>query len=236
MLDKIRLVAFDLDDTLWPCMPVIRMAEDALYAYLRENYPRITDTHSPADMVELRRDFTRRDPLFSIDLTLMRKEFLRSLADRHNYHGPTVSAEAFDVFFHARQQVEFYDDVLPTLNKLANHYQLGAITNGNASVHHVGLSDWFQHSTSASDVQAAKPDLRIFHHFAEQSYIPAEQILYVGDHPLNDVVAPLQAGYQAVWVNRDNQDWPEEYESPQHEVTDLHQLVEVLVPETVIED
>lgn len=230
MLDNIRLVAFDLDDTLWPCMPVIHSAEVALYEWLQQNYPRITENHSPEDMVELRKDFTRRDQLFSIDLSLMRREFLRYLADRNDYHGPTVSAEAFEVFFHARQQVEFYDDVEPVLNILAENYQLGAITNGNASVHHVGLGDWMQHSTSASDVQAAKPDLRIFNHFAEQAGLPAEQILYVGDHPLNDVVAPLQAGFQAIWINRDGMEWPEEYEDPKHQISDLHQLVEVLIP------
>lgn len=229
MLNKIRLVAFDLDDTLWPCMPVIKSAEVTLYNWLQENYPRITDNHSQDEMVELRKEFTRRDRLFSIDLSLMRREFLRYVADRYDYHGPTVAAEAFDIFFHARQQVDFYDDVMPTLNTLADHYRLGAITNGNASVHHVGLSDWLQHSTSASDVQAAKPDLKIFHHFAEQVDLPAEQILYVGDHPLNDVVAPLEAGYQAMWINRDNQPWPAEYEPPEHQVTDLHELVEALV-------
>lgn len=236
MLDKIQLIAFDLDDTLWPCMPVIESAEKTLYGWLQQNYPRITDNHSPADMVTLRKEFTRRDQLFSVDLTLMRREFLRYLADRHDYHGPTVSAEAFDVFFHARQQVEFYDDVMPTLEKLADHYHLGAITNGNASVHHVGLSEWLRHNTSASEVRAAKPDLRIFYHFAEQVDLPAEQILYVGDHPLNDVVAPQQAGFQAVWVNREDQDWPQQFEEPSHQVSDLHELVEVLTPHMTARD
>ena len=115
VLNKIRLVAFDLDDTLWPCMPVIESAEAALYDWLQQYYPRITDHHSPADLVELRKEFARRDRIFTIDLSLMRREFLRYLADRHDYHGPTVSAEAFDVFFHARQQVEFLIERLSEL-------------------------------------------------------------------------------------------------------------------------
>ena len=228
MLHKIRLIAFDLDDTLWPCMPVIEAAEQQLYDWLGQYYPRITDNHSPESMVEERKTFTQRDPLFGIDLSLMRREFLRYIADRHGYHGPTVSAEGFEVFFNARQQVTFYDDVDDALDWLAERYQLGAISNGNASVQHVGLGEFFKHSPSASDVQTAKPDPKIFSHFVQQSGYQADEILYVGDHPLNDVVAPLAAGYQAVWLNREGSEWPQQFDPPEHEIQDLSQLVGLL--------
>ncbi len=43
MFSQVRIIAFDLDDTLWPCMPTINRAEDILYQWLARFYPRITE-------------------------------------------------------------------------------------------------------------------------------------------------------------------------------------------------
>ena len=228
VLDKITVIAFDLDDTLWPCLPVIRHAEETLYRWLQQHYPRITDRHDPSDMVSLRQEFSRREERYRIDMTALRREFLGFLAEQHDYPVTTMVDAAFEVFFHARQQVEFYDDVLPSLERLSRRYRLGAISNGNASVEHVGLGHLFEHSVGASEAQAAKPDPSIYRHFAERVDTEPSSILYVGDHPHYDVAGSLEAGYQAVWVNREQADWPEELDAPLYEVRDLLEL-EVLL-------
>ncbi len=228
MLDKITVIAFDLDDTLWPCLPVIRHAEDTLYRWLQQHYPRITDCHDPADLVSLRQEFSRREARYRIDMTALRREFLGFLAERHDYPVTELVDAAFDVFFEARQQVEFYDDVLPSLERLNGRYRLGAISNGNASVEHVGLAHLFEHSLGASEAQAAKPDPQIYRHFAERIGAEPAAILYVGDHPHYDVAGSLEAGYQAVWVNREDAAWPEELQPPRYEVRDLLELETLL--------
>ncbi len=111
MLDKIDIIAFDLDDTLWPCMPTIQHAEETLYRWLLQNFPRITDRHSPEDMIDLRRQLMLQDDRFSIDLSLLRHEFLKLLAREAGYDSKTVSQYGFEIFYEARQQVRFYDDV-----------------------------------------------------------------------------------------------------------------------------
>ena len=40
MHDNIRALTFDLDDTLWDNRPVLRAAEQSLYDWLAEHYPR----------------------------------------------------------------------------------------------------------------------------------------------------------------------------------------------------
>ena len=55
-----------------------------------------------------------------------------------------------------------------------------------------------------------------------------EEIVYVGDDPLYDVVGSIEAGYHAVWINRESIPWPQHLPAPDHQVTDLHQL-EVLL-------
>ncbi len=228
MLDKITIIAFDLDDTLWPCMPTINHAEHTLYQWLEQNHPRITSTYNAQELVALRREFSARDPRYSVDLTSLRYDFLAFLGQQHDYDAHQVSQQGFEIFFNARQQVEFYDDVLPCLQRLKKRYQLGAISNGNASIEQVGLGHLIEHSVSASEFKVAKPDRLIFHRLAECFDALPEQIVYVGDHPVYDVVGPLEAGCQAIWINREGNLWPEHLAPPNYQISDLHQLESLL--------
>jgi putative hydrolase of the HAD superfamily len=228
VFEQVTVIAFDLDDTLWPCMPTIHRAEETLYQWLAEHYPRVTERYSPTQMVEYRREFSSREQRYTVDMTAMRCDFLQHLGDIHDYDGEQLSTNGFEVFFEARQQVEFYADVLPCLQRLKQKFRLGSISNGNASVEHVGLAHLIEHSVSASDVMAAKPDSLIYEHLAERFDASPEEIVYVGDHPAYDVAGALAAGYHAVWINRDSIKWPDHLPEPEHQVTDLHQLETLL--------
>lgn len=228
VFNRVTVLAFDLDDTLWPCMPTIHRAEDTLYQWLAEHYPRITDRIDPVQMVEFRREFSAREQRYAVDMTTMRCDFLQHLGDIHDYDGKQLSRNGFDVFFEARQQVEFYDDVLPCLHRLKQKFRLGAISNGNASIEHVGLGHLIEHAVSAADLKVAKPDRLIYQHLAERFDALPEEIVYIGDDPLYDVVGSIEAGYHAVWINRESNPWPQHLPVPEHQVTDLHQL-EVLL-------
>lgn len=228
MFDQVTVIAFDLDDTLWPCMPTIHRAEETLYRWLARHYPRITAAHSPERMVDLRREFSQRDALYGVDMTALRRDFLHYLGERHDYDGEELAHYGFEVFFSARQEVEFYDDVLPCLQRLKQAYRLGAISNGNASIEHVGLGELIEHAVSASDMQVAKPDPQIYRHLVDRFDAHPEQVLYVGDHPHYDVIGALDAGCRAVWINREAIAWPEELPEPEHQVSDLRELEALL--------
>ena len=228
MIRQVTVIAFDLDDTLWPCMPTIRRAEELLYQWLGKHYPRITEQLDPDQMLAYRREFSGREKHYAVDMTAMRCDFLQHLGEIHDYDGEQVARNGFDIFFEARQQVEFYDDVLPCLQRLKQKYRLGSITNGNASIPHVGLDHLIEHSVSAADVMAAKPDREIYRHLAERFEVLPQEIVYVGDHPVYDVVGALEAGYHAVWVNREGVPWPHHSPAPEYEITDLHQLEALL--------
>lgn len=228
MFEQVTIIAFDLDDTLWPCMPTIERAEQILYSWLEQHYPRITEGQDPAQLVQSRREFSARDPLYAVDMTTMRQDFLRHIGDAHGYDGESLSRRGFEIFFAARQQVEFYHDVLPSLERLNRRFRLGAISNGNASVDHVGLGHLIEHAVSASDIQVAKPDPRIYGHLAERFSAAPEEIVYVGDHPVYDVLGAVDAGYHAVWINREESAWPDDLPAPPHQVTDLRELESLL--------
>ena len=224
MLDNIDIIVFDLDDTLWPCMPTIHFAEETLYQWLEQNFPHITELYSSEDMISIRKQFMMQDERFAIDMSLMRNEFLKQLAREAGYDSKAVSKGGFEVFYEARQQVSFYDDVLPCLQRLQLRFRLGAISNGNADVKKVGLGHLIEHSVSASELKVAKPDKLIFHHLVERFGVAANRVLYVGDHPEFDVIGPQDAGLQAIWINRENNVWPEHLQQPRYQISNLHEL------------
>jgi putative hydrolase of the HAD superfamily len=209
-------------------MPTIHRAEETLYRWLQRHYPRITENYDPLQMIELRREFSARDQSYAVDMTAMRRDFLRHIGELHDYDGRQVARHGFDVFFEARQQVEFYDDVMPCLQRLGQKYRLGAISNGNASVEHVGLGHLIEHSVSAAELKVAKPDPLIYERLAERFDASPAEIVYVGDHPAYDVVGSIEAGYLAVWINRERMPWPEHLPEPPHQVADLHELEALL--------
>src|SRR5690606_42111020 len=66
--------------------------------------------------------------------------------------------KAFAIFHQARNQVTLFPDVRAVLEVLAQHYQLGALTNGNADLKLIGLDDLFlfQHSSESIDRKSTR--------------------------------------------------------------------------------
>jgi 2-haloalkanoic acid dehalogenase type II len=85
---------------------------------------------------------------------------------------------------------------------------------------------------SSESARAYKPHAAIFRELASQVGLPLENVLYVGDSRLADVIGAKHAGMQAAWVNRNGEDgWkrPAEHEfDPDFEVKSLDGLLEIL--------
>src|SRR5580692_11193047 len=172
------VLSFDLDDTLWPVGPVIAGAEDALYAWLRERYPQTVSGHSIETLRAQRAQVTVRYPERGHDLTFLRHRALKDLFAAAG-HDESLADEALEVFFGARNRVEFYEDVRPSLERLHARYRLFALSNGNA--------DLFAGHVTAIAAGAAKPDARIFARLKQVAGVEAAQIMHIGDDPLADV-------------------------------------------------
>jgi putative hydrolase of the HAD superfamily len=219
----LRLITVDLDDTLWPCAPVIREAEAAHFAWLAQQAPRLTIGHDVESLRAHRRDLMRARPDIAHDLTEVRRVALRELLETHAYPGHLADG-ALEVFRHARNRVTPYPDVQPVLRRLRRHCAVVSVTNGNAEVHETALCDAFDLSISAAEAGAAKPEPALFEHAMAWAGAEPHQCLHVGDDPFLDVEAARALGIAAVWVNRNGRPWPAEIDRPLYEATDLHAL------------
>ena len=226
-MKDIRAITIDLDDTLWEIHPVIHRAERRLYAWLDENYPRVTQRFSPDAMVEVRKQVFAEFPDKGHDYTFLRRTVLSRLAVTADYAELLVD-EAMEVFDTERNNVEIFPEVRPALEVLRREYILIAVTNGNASLERIGIHDLFHGFVSARIAGAAKPARRIFDAAVAAGGAASHQTLHVGDHPEFDVNGARDAGLQTVWVNRDDSDWPDELPRPDGIVNHIGELRELL--------
>ena len=218
------VLSFDLDDTLWPVGPVIAGAESALFSWLQQHYPRTVAGHSIESLRVLRTAVTERFPEQSHDLSFLRQRALRDLFGAAG-HPEGLADDAFEVFFAARNRVEFFEDVRPALERLRARYRLFALSNGNADLERCGIAHLFAGHVTARSAGAAKPDPRIFARLLKEASVEARQVMHVGDDPLTDVVGAAQAGMQAVWLNRDARPWPEHFARPSRTITTLAEII-----------
>jgi putative hydrolase of the HAD superfamily len=222
-----RVISFDLDDTLWAIDPVIQRANRVLFAWLAARYPLITQGHTPQSLHEVCLGFMRARPQQKHDLTRLRKDFLRHLGQAVGYTDDFAD-EAFEVFFVERNTVELFPEVEAVLARLAQRYTLVALSNGNACIERIGLTRYFSASVNSAKVGAAKPDPAMFHAALAELGESAEAMLHVGDHPEHDILGAQRAGVRAVWLNRHAAEWPSHLAQPDAQLVDLQALVALL--------
>ena len=225
---KVRAVCFDLDNTLWDVWPVIVRAEQAMYDFLAQRYPRVVAKMTLEMMRKAREETAAAHPQMRHDFTYLRKQTLREHAREFGYAEAMVE-EAFDVFISARNEVELYPDVLPALEQLRGRYRLFTASNGNADLGKIGLAHFFERTVAARHVGVLKPDAAIFHKVIEGTDLQAQEVVYVGDDPHLDVGGARGAGMQSIWIDRDGAAWPADLAPAAHTVRSLAELVPLLL-------
>lgn len=224
----VRLLTFDLDDTLWPCFPTIMAAEKEVHAWLADRAPQLAREHDIDSLRAHRLQLAEENPHLAHDLTAIRVHSYRQLVLRHGVP-EDVAHEANAIFRQARNRVEPYEEVAGVLRSLGEHYVLAAVSNGNAQVEKTPLAGCFHFAFMAEEVGAAKPDPALFQAASEATGIPLHEAAHVGDDPARDVEAARSAGLRSVWMNRNGAEWPVSLPAPDVQVHDLHALRDVLL-------
>ncbi|MEE4361324.1 MAG: HAD family hydrolase [Pseudomonadales bacterium] len=225
-MSTVRLITFDLDDTLWPVGPVIVRAEHRLREYLDVHAPDVNRRFDSAGMAALRDAALARDPELVHDLSTLRRRVLGAALDACGYaDAEAIAAGAFAHFLDARHDIEYFEDALDTLAHLARHYTLGALSNGNANVARLGLDRYFAFHLSAESVGRRKPDPAMFEAALQRAGLGPDAAVHIGDHPRDDVRGAAGVGMSTVWVNRSPSAWSDEDVTPTWEIRDLTELV-----------
>ena len=229
-MPAIKAVLFDLDDTLWPIVPVIMRAERLLFDWIREHAPAVAASYSIDEMRARRVALMKSEPRYAVNLAALRHAVLSEVFVANGENAASVDT-AMAIFSAARNQVEPYPDVHPVLSSLSRRVALGSVSNGVADLGAIGMAHYFSTSVAAHQFGSAKPDPAIFRAACDALQVAPEEAVYVGDDPLLDVEGAQKAGLRGVWLRR--QDLMPAHSMPQHVQPDavcasLHELEEWL--------
>lgn len=221
----IALITVDLDDTLWPCEPVILAAERELYRWLERRAPRLARDHDTSSLRAHRQRLGAQRPGIAHDITELRRLSLQHLLQDYQYP-IELAQQAIEVFLERRNRVQPYPEVLAALQRLGQEYRLVATTNGNADVERTPLRGLFHHSINAAQAGAAKPAPDLFLRALEWGGVGPRQALHLGDDPRLDVGGARQVGMYTVWVNRLGRPWPQGEPQADYTVAELNAVVD----------
>jgi len=200
-------IGFDLDDTLYDNAPVLKQAEQQLQRYLAAKFPR-TATLTTQDWLALRNQAVAANPALSNDISLARVEALTQGLIKLGYAQADATSganNAMTEFLRWRNTIDIERSTHQLLAKLAQKYRLFAITNGNACSDTLNLSQYFEFALRADINQPMKPAQQMFDQANSKLGLTTAQILYIGDHPVSDIVGASRAGWQTGWINASGQ-------------------------------
>jgi putative hydrolase of the HAD superfamily len=106
----------------------------------------------------------------------------------------------------------------------------GIVTNGAAEqqlkICQLGLDQRAACVVISAVVGCKKPDPAIFHAAVDHLRVPPGRILFVGDHPENDIVGAAGVGMQTAWLHH-GRDWPSDLAPtrPDHTIGSLADLL-----------
>ena len=207
----IRVITFDLDNTLWDVEPALVRAEEAQRAWLLEHRPGSMEHYDHEGLWDFKKRVWQRHPELLHNVSAMRIQMLLELQMAAGYsekEAQSGAEQAFDVFLKQRHQVELYEEALGILEILARDFILGALTNGNADIYKTDAGEYFDFAFLAEDIGASKPAPDMFHAAIERSGATAEDIVHVGDNPEHDIHGARKVGMYTVWMNAQGQRWP----------------------------
>ncbi len=139
---------------------------------------------------------------------------------------PHFAQYAAFLYEHFSQTSVDYPFTIPTLQKLREDgYKVAMITNGDneiqaAKIDNLGYTPYFDEILISGDCDYEKPEPEIFLEMAKRLGIQPQEMVYVGDHPVNDVDGARNAGCIPVWVKTYGV-WIEDIEPAAYEVDDI---------------
>lgn len=227
---EIKVITFDLDNTLWDVEPALLRAEEAQQDWLRKHRPGAVDNYDHHELWEFKKSVWRRHPHLLHHVSQIRIQMLYELQMAAGYteqEAHSGAEQAFAIFLEQRQQVQLYEEALAVLEILSSSYTLGALTNGNADVYKTDAGEHFDFAYLAEDIGASKPQPDMFQAALQRTGVAAHNVIHVGDDPEHDIQGARDVGMHTVWMNSRDKEWPD---SPRasREINQLRQLPQAI--------
>ena len=202
-LEKIKVISFDGDGTLWDFEKLMRHSLNKVIMEFEKIDSETASKLNIEKMIEIRNRVAKEMKGRISNLETIRYESFRETLKEVCNPDDNLADHLNNVYRkHRFENIELFEDVLPTLKILQKKYIIGLISNGNSFPKHKGLEGIFSFVIFSQDFGIEKPDPRIFEIPMEKVNCSNSEIIHVGDSLKSDVQGGENAGIKSVWINR----------------------------------
>ncbi|CAI6087319.1 HAD family hydrolase [Cohnella sp. JJ-181] len=220
-MDNIKAVIFDLDNTL---LDRTRTFHRFTSSFVDTYFRHAQDKESLINrIIELDQDgYKDKHVLFT------------ELLEEFPWTAKPVIAELLEYYsVHYVKNALLMEHAEETIQYIRQKYKIGLITNGRNAIQYgkidcLGIRNAFDFILVSEEAGVKKPDARIFQTTAQKLGLRAEECIYIGDHPKNDIQGASQAGMNTIWIEV-NQPWKDDVTAkPAYTIRKLSELAEIL--------
>ena len=221
LLQNVRLIAFDLDDTLYPEQSFVQSGFRAVARVVEERFSR-------AD------NFYRL--LWNIFIAGERRRTFDAALEQTGLSGKELSvAEMVHIYRSHMPAITIYPDARELLEILPGKKKIGLISDGYLETQRnkftaLQLDRYVDRAvfTDAAGRQAWKPSPWGYQQLMEHFFLPGEQCVYVGDNSLKDFAGAQALGWITFKIVRDEGLYRDTVGAADYDLSTLMELKEFI--------
>ena len=225
----VKAVIFDIDNTLYSYDDAHAVAWEALCAYAKEQLfmdaEEFLHRHNAAQTIVKQRLGT---PCAALHNRQLRYQVLLEEAGKPLRHAMAMNALYWRTLIAAARPTPGILECLRDLKGASYILGIGTDMTLDYQLQKLAALDMlelFDFLVSSEEVNAEKPDSKLFACCAHKAGIAPEECLFVGDSLKKDVLGPQEAGMQAVWYCPEGKSPPPGIQS----ITHFGQLQQLLM-------
>lgn len=223
----IKGVVFDLDHTLFDRYATLRAVLPEMYRRLRDKIPQnLSEEDFIEGLIKIEKQHIYMGWGYTGDRLVEEGIFIEG----------TKGEEVWKCLYTycwpiAAIKYPFTEPMLISLRKMG--LKIGILTNGahdlqERKIKMLGIADFVDEIVISGDVGVDKPDIKPFQVISEKLGIAPQNLMYVGDNPLNDVEGSRKAGYIPVWVKTIGNWYFDNIEYCEYEVDTVAEIPELV--------
>lgn len=212
VLDSVKRIFFDLDDTLCGYWDASKAALRQTFAELSPNGH--TSDHLVEQWASAFREFaptlkkTGWYPTYLKEGEPTRRELMRLMLQRMDIDDVDL-AERLSAAYGAYRDANLvlFDDAKIVLETLHPRYPMGLITNGPADIQRqeiatLNIGHYFDQVYIEGEMGRGKPLADVFQMITQNAAVEPHEILMVGNSYAHDIQPALAAGWRGIWIRR----------------------------------
>lgn len=213
---KIRIVCFDLDNTLYDYGIAEAEAEAHIASIIARKIKGMTPRSILATFSQIKKNHMHHDiepGMFSRRLWF--SELLRKTGFKEDIESMSRSYER-EYWSFLVPRIKLFPKTIETLEFLKRRYKIACITDSDGEksiklgrINTLGLDKYFDYIITTDDTGKNKPSIENWEYLLKISGMKAEECMMVGDHPEVDLVNAKKLGFITVWTK-------------EHIFTDIH--------------